>query len=157
MNTALKKLRVRQLEARVAPIRELTRTPAPRGGWLRAVRQALGMSTRHVATRLGITRQGVTDQERREVEGTITLAALRKAANAMDCDLHYAVVPRRPTGEILRDRARGIALQRLGRIAHSMRLEDQAVPDDEFDQQVEDLIDQVLRDFPRNLWDERAE
>jgi predicted DNA-binding mobile mystery protein A len=112
------------------------------------------MSTSQLATRLQITRQGVADQERREVEGTITLTALRKAATAMDCDLYYAIVPRRPAGELLRERARQVAAEQLGRIAHSMRLEEQDVPGDEFEQQVEDLADQILREFPRNLWDE---
>lgn len=154
MNTSLRKLRVRQLEGRVAPIRELSRTPAPRGGWLRTVRQTLGMSTSQLAVRQGITRQAVADQERRETEGTITLASLRKAADAMECDVQYAVVPRRPLAEILRQRAQKVAAQHLSRIAHSMQLEEQSVPEDEFQQQVEDLADQILRELPRNLWDE---
>ena len=115
------------------------------------------MSTRQLAARLGMTRQGVADQERREVDGTITLAALRKAAGGLDCDLYYAIVPRRPTGEILRERARRIAAARLHRIAHSMNLEEQHVPGNEFQQQVEDLADQILRDMPRSIWDEPDE
>jgi predicted DNA-binding mobile mystery protein A len=112
------------------------------------------MSSSQVAARLGITRQGVADQERREVDGTITLAALRKAATAMDCDLYYAIVPRRPADELLRERARRIAAEQLGRIAHSMRLEDQDVPGGEFQQQIEDLAEQILREMPRSIWDE---
>lgn len=154
MNTTLKRLRVRQLEARAQPIRSLIETPPPRGGWLRAVRQALGMSASQVATRLGVTRQSVADQERREVNGTITLAALRKAARALNSDLYYAIVPRRPIDEILRERARQVAAAQLGRIAHSMSLEEQAVPGSEFQQQLEDLADQILREMPRSVWDE---
>lgn len=157
MNTALKKLRARQLEARAEPIRTLAETPPPRGGWLRTVRQTLGMSTSQVAARLGISRQGVADQERREVEGTITLAALRRAAEASECDLYYAIVPRRPTEEILRERARRIAAEQIGRVAHSMRLEEQDVPGHELQRQVEDLADQILREMPRSLWDEPDE
>lgn len=157
MNTPLKRLRVRQLEARARPIRGLAETPPPRGGWLRAVRQTLGMSTSQVAARVGISRQAVADQERREVDGAITLAALRKAAKALDCDLYYAIVPRRPTDEILRERARRIATAQLRRIAHSMSLEEQHVPGNEFQQQVEDLADQILREMPRDIWDEPDE
>jgi predicted DNA-binding mobile mystery protein A len=154
MNPALKQLRVRQLEARAHAIRRLAKTPPPRGGWLRAIRQTLGMSTRHVAVRLGVSRQAVSDQERREVGGTITLAALRKAASALNCDLYYAIIPRRPIDEILRERARQVAAAQLGRIAHSMSLEEQAVPGSEFQHQVEDLADQILREMPRSMWDE---
>lgn len=154
MNTSLKKLRLRQLEARAAPIRDLAKTPPPRAGWLRAVRQAFGMSTTQLAARLGMTRQGVTDLEGREADGTVTLAALRKAADALGCDLYHAVVPRRPMNDMMRERAREVATRNLARIAHSMRLEDQAVPDEEQRRQVEDLADQLLRDLPRHFWDE---
>jgi predicted DNA-binding mobile mystery protein A len=115
------------------------------------------MSTSQVAARLRISRQGVADQERREVDGAITLAALRKAAHALDCDLYYAIVPRRPPDEILRERARSIAAAQLRRIAHSMSLEEQQVPGNEFQQQVEDLADQILRETPRVIWDEPEE
>jgi predicted DNA-binding mobile mystery protein A len=154
MNTRLKKLRMRQLEARVRPIRVLASTPRPPGGWLRTVRQTLGMSTTQLAAMLGITRQGVADQERRELDGTITLAALGRAASAMGCDLYYAIIPRRPTAELLRERARLIAARKLGRIAHSMRLEAQEVLGNELQQQVEDLADEILMEMPRSLWDE---
>jgi predicted DNA-binding mobile mystery protein A len=115
------------------------------------------MSARQLAARLTVTRQAVADLERREVEGTVTLAALRKAADALACDLIYAVVPRRPVSEMLRGRARAIAAERLRGVAHSMHLEDQPVPKEEFDRQVEDLADQIMREFPRDFWAESAE
>jgi len=112
------------------------------------------MSTSQLGARLGVTRQAVADLEHREAEGTVTLAALRKAAAAVECTLVYAVVPRRPMTDILRDRARDVAAKRLRRVAHSMRLEDQIVSDQETERQVEDLADDILRESPRDFWND---
>ena len=76
---------------------------------------------------------------------------MQKAAAALDCELVYALVPRKPLEEIVQDRARMIALRELGGIAHSMGLEDQAVPD-ELEERINRFIEQSLRD--RDLWDE---
>jgi predicted DNA-binding mobile mystery protein A len=154
MFTPLKQLRLRQLDKRTAHWRQLGSLGPPQGGWLRAIRDALGMSAGQLAVRLGVTRQAVADLERRETDGTVTLAVLTKAADALDCDVVYAVVPRKPLYEILRDRARAIATNRLKGVAHSMNLEDQSVPEEEILQQVEDLADQIIQEFPRDLWTE---
>lgn len=114
------------------------------------------MTATHLGSRLGVTRQAVLDLERREVEATASLAALARAADAMECDLVYAVVPRQPVGEILQSRARAIAAARLKGVAHSMGLEAQSVPSPELDRQVEDLAAQILRDLPRDFWGESA-
>ena len=154
MNTPFKLLRVRQIDERTRPWRQLREQAPPRVGWIRAIRQALGMRTSQLAARLGVTKQAVADLERREAEGSVTLSALRKAANAMECDLLYAIVPRRPVKDILWSRARAVAAKRLERIAHSMHLEEQTVPSEEYDQQVEDLTAELMRSFPRELWGE---
>jgi len=156
METRLKRLRIRQLDQRTQSWQALHPKPPPRGGWLKTIRSGLGMSTTQLASRLKISRQAVADQEQREVDGTITLAALQKAAAAMECDLLYAIVPRRPISEMVQLRAREVAARRLKDVAHSMSLEEQAVPQEEFERQVDDLTDEIIRDLPRDLWAEPA-
>ncbi len=156
MHTPLKLLRVRQIDERTSPWRKLAQRSPPRGGWIRAIRKAIGMTTSQLGSRLGVTRQAVLDLERRESAGSVTLATLTRAANAMECDLLYALVPRAPVQQMLLSRARAIAAKRLARIAHSMSLEQQSVPSEEYDHQLEDLAAEILRDFPRELWSEGA-
>lgn len=127
--------------------------PQPQAGWVRTLRETLGMSLAQLALRLGLTRQGVAELEIREREQTITLAALRKAADAMDADLVYALVPRKPLGTIVRDQARLAAIEYFKRVTHSMRLEDQGVPGTEVDAQVRALQEKLLSDWPRRMWD----
>lgn len=145
-------LRVRQVEARVRPWRDrLTDTP-PRGGWTKAIRQALGMSARQLAQRLGITRQAVIDLERREKDGRVTVAALTKAARAMGCELVYAIVPKTNLEEMLRNQARTVAAGRLRRVSHSMALEAQSTSAEEEDRLLDELAADLLK-HPRSLWD----
>jgi len=83
----------RRLDERLALTRKADLTP-PRAGWLRAIRDALGMPARHVADELGVNTNAVFAMERSEQAGTIRLDTLRRAADALDCDVVYALVPR---------------------------------------------------------------
>src|ERR1700729_3174537 len=105
------------------PLRGLARPPR---GWVRAVREALGMSAAALATRLGTTAGAVTRLEQSEASDHIGLGTLRRAADALGCDLVYLLVPRRPLGEVVRDRARELARRQVAAVEQTMRLEDQA-------------------------------
>jgi predicted DNA-binding mobile mystery protein A len=78
---------------------------APPYGWVRAIREALGMTPQRLATRMGVTRPRVNMLEKAELSGATTLKSLRQAAEAMDCVLVYAIVPRTSLDEILREQA----------------------------------------------------
>ncbi len=127
-------------------------TPRPRDGWIAALRGALDMTVRQFAARLRITPSNALRLEQREREDTITLGALRRAAEALDSDLVYAIVPRLPLDGVLERRAREVAVQKLQGVAHSMALEDQAVRDVDLDAQIADLA-AALVENPRRLWD----
>ena len=61
-----------------------SRPAPPKVGWIRAVRDALGMTGQQLASRLGVTWQSMADLEKSEAAGTITLNSLTKAAAAME-------------------------------------------------------------------------
>lgn len=71
----------------------------------------------------------------------------------MNADLVYAIVPRQGLETTLRDQARKKAEQTLGRAAHSMRLEAQGVSVAEYNAQLEEAAEKILRQWPRDLWD----
>jgi predicted DNA-binding mobile mystery protein A len=121
----------------------------PVHGWIRAIREALGMTTRQLSRRMRVAQSSILDFEKSEVDDTIKLSTLRRAAEALDCTLVYALVPNKPLATIVRDRARRIIRNQLAPVEHSMTLEDQRV--DITNRQVEDLI---LGLDPRKLWDD---
>jgi predicted DNA-binding mobile mystery protein A len=121
-------LRRKQLDRRLAPYRAAGASARPPAGWIRALRQALGLSSAELARRLGTSRQLPLQMEKAEAEDRITLKSLRAAANALDCDLVYALVPRAGTlQQSIEDHARAQAQTQVERVEHSMALEDQAV------------------------------
>lgn len=67
----------------------------PKAGWLKRVREALMISTGEAASRAGLTRSAWVKVERREVLRTIRLDTLQKLAEALDCELVYAIRPKR--------------------------------------------------------------
>ena len=147
-------LRIRQTEAQLARWRKVAQERPPAGGWISAVRQAIGMSVAQLAERLDISRTSVAKMERREVDGGITLDALRRAADALDCDVVYAIVPR--TGSLeraVKARAGLIAGTLVSRAVHSMSLEAQTVDDAETTAQQQVIARRLLAEWPRHLWD----
>lgn len=153
MNKVFRDLQQRQIADLLAPWTRAADQPLPPSGWISAIRHALGMSGVQFAKRLGMTRQGVSLLESREAEGSITLDALRKAAEALDAKLVYAIVPRTSLTETVRAQAQRKAEEELHRVAHSMRLEAQNITRDEHHAQIADRAEELLRTRPRELWD----
>lgn len=116
----------------------------PYGGWIRAIREALGMRAEDLAERMGVSQPSLTRLEKSERTGNIRLDTLQRAADALECDVVYALVPRRSLEEMATEQARRRALQRVGRVAHTMALEDQALADDQLEARVKDLADLYL-------------
>ena len=105
---------------------QLRAIPRPPRGWVRAVREALGMTAAVLAARMGTTAGAVTRLEQSEAADRIQLDTLRRAADALGCDLVYLLVPRRPLTTVVRDRARELARRQVEAVEQTMRLEDQA-------------------------------
>ena len=151
-----KALARKHLERRLAPLRDQQNLMRPPRGWIRAVREALGMTTRQLAQRMGKVQSVVVDMEKSEARDSVSLGILRQAAEALDCTLVYALVPNRPIDDMLRARAAEIASHRLARASHSMALENQALGRAAQEAERERLIDELLRGSPARLWDDAS-
>jgi predicted DNA-binding mobile mystery protein A len=122
------------------PLRRLSRPPR---GWVRAVREALGMSASALAARLGTTGGAVIRLEQSEAADRVRLDTLRRAADALGCDLVYLLVPRRRLTTVVRERAHQLARREVAAVQQTMRLEDQAT--DETSELEEKLTEQLIR------------
>ncbi len=124
----------------------------PRRGWVVALREALGMTQTQLARRMEIARQSLDQLESNEVKGTATLARLQRAADALGCDLQYALVPREPLADMVADQALRRAQKRLGRINQSQALEASAMPTSSLSDAVTDLARELELLRPIDLW-----
>jgi predicted DNA-binding mobile mystery protein A len=144
----------KHLERRLAPLRGQHDLVRPQRGWIRALREAFGMTTRQLARRMGKAQSVIVQMEQGEARDSISLATLRQAAEALDCSLVYALVPNRPIDEMLRARAAEVASQQLARASHTMALENQSLDREAEEAERVRLIDELLRGPPARLWDE---
>lgn len=137
----------RELDRKLTGIARERLSP-PRTGWVRAIRQALGMSAADLAERMGVTGGAVRDLEGAEPLGRVTLDRLNRAAEAMNCELVYALVPRTSLGETVASQARARIEGLSAATARSMILEAQGadLDPDVLDEQLQALID------TRRLW-----
>lgn len=140
------------LDDRFKELGPVTLFAPPVRGWIKAIREGLGMSSAQLAKRLRVKQPSVVALEQSEVKGTMELATLRRVAGALDCTLVYALVPNQPLEMIVRDRARTFARSRLEAVEHSMLLEDQKVPPKAKDSEAR--LDELVRETnPRLFWD----
>lgn len=116
------------LDARLSRLGPPERYALPRGGWVRAIRDALSMSAADLGRRMGVTGPAISALERSERDGTARLDTLRRAATAMNCTLVYAFIPNSSLEETRRNQAEQLAIRQLTHVATTMALEDQAVP-----------------------------
>lgn len=118
----MRELQRRQLDAR---FRDTTSLEPPRGGWIRTVRQSLAMTMRQLGQRLAVSQQAVVALERRERNGTISIAKLKAVAQAMGCELKFVFVPAPSLEENVRRQAALKTRAERNRLVHTMRLEAQ--------------------------------
>ncbi len=128
MRDEFRNLRLKQLGRTLKPFRAAAKNPRPQKGWLRAIREAVGISASEVARTLKTSRQLPVQLEKAEAEDRITLKSLRAAAQALGCELVYALVPKADTlQDLVEERARAQAKKHVLGVENSMALEDQAV------------------------------
>lgn len=146
---------IRHLDKRFAALRPLAKSQRPPKGWLRAVRDALGMTSVQLARRLKVSQPWISELEQSEVNGTVTLQTLQRAAEALGCRLVYALVPDRPLAEVVHERAVLVADRQSSAVEQSMRLEDQGVSDKRAARELREQTMQELLRRPARLWDEK--
>ena len=156
MNAKQAALARKQLERRLAPLRAMKLTAPPRG-WIKALRESLGMTARQLASRLGVGISRIPVIEEAEVTGSTTLKTMRQAAGAMNSAFVYAFVPIEPLEDILRDRATQKARKDVARLDHTMRLENQALLKSDLAAEQQRSLDLILSGSLRGLWDDERD
>jgi len=149
-----KKLAREQLDKTMKSFESLKVMSAPRKGWIRAIRDTLGMTGKQLANRLDVNQQRVARMEQDEVLGKVTLNTMQNAAEAMDCLFVYGIVARDSLEQIVRKQAMLIAQKRMTRSNQMMRLEKQELSKAEKNKAMKNLIDEIIETMPKSLWDE---
>jgi predicted DNA-binding mobile mystery protein A len=95
VNKFAEETRIRQVDEGLAVWRKANLPRRPPQGWIKTIRMALGMTSGVLAQRVGdVSDSAIRKLELAEAEDAITLASLRRVAEALDCELQYALIPR---------------------------------------------------------------
>lgn len=114
------------------------------------------MTTAQMAVRLGVSQPRIITLEQDEVRGVLSLETLSRAAQALDCTVVYALVPNQSFDHMVRRRADQIAAARIGRVDHSMRLENQGLSKQDGQAEHRRVATELLQGNLRRIWDEPA-
>lgn len=121
----------------------------PLQGWIKTIRELLGMTTMQFSKKLKISQPRLTVME--NDEKNLKLSTMEKIANELNCDFVYALVPRQKINNIIYDRAKQKALQIVTKVNNNMSLENQLAKNKEI---VEETIEELLNKKITRIWDE---
>jgi predicted DNA-binding mobile mystery protein A len=150
----MKQIVRQQYQSKLSQLVDINNIIRPKEGWVRTLRKALGMSSPQLARRLGISKSQASQMERMEVEDRITLKQLRRVADSLDCELMYALVPRKPIDIMLRERAMEKAQKLVTKTDVQMKLEAQQLTNEQLKNQIEIETGRLVREMPRDLWED---
>lgn len=154
MRPEARALQREQLDRQFRALRTAKLARPPRG-WIKAIRDALGMNGRQLADRMGIVRSHLSQLEKAEVCETATISSLRRAAEALGCDLVYGFVPRDGAtfAQLVYQQAQAAAERIVEEVATSMALEAQSVDRVFRKREVNRIATELVTSMPRDFWD----
>ena len=125
----------------------------PQQGWIKTIREVLGLSTSQLGKKVGIDQSRISRLENAEKTGNLKLSSLQKIAQGLNMKFVYGFVPEDTLEAMVRDQAKRIALKRLKILDNTMRLEKQALSEEEKQKFLGDMIEKILIDNLKNIWD----
>jgi len=148
------KLQSQQLNEKLAQLTVLQQVIVPPIGWIKAIRNGIGMSMEQLGKKLSITKQGVMDIEKREKEGAVTIKSMQELAKALDLKFVYGFVPNAGSLEqMIETRALEIATKIVERTSTTMKLEDQANSKERIEKAIKERASEIINRTPKILWD----
>ncbi len=149
-----KKVIREQLDKKMEVFRNFAGLAMPQQGWIKTIREALGLSASQLGKKVGIDQSRISRLENAEKTGELKLSSLQKIANGLNMKFVYGFVPEETFEAMVRDQAKRIALKRLETLDNTMRLEKQALSDEDKKKALDDMIEKILIDSPKDFWDE---
>ena len=126
----------------------------PKEGWIRTTRTALGMTGPQLGKRMNVSKAQVSQTEKGEAGGSVTIKTMEKAAAALGCRFVYALVPEETVAELINKRARDKAKKIVEKTNEHMAIEAQTLSSEQILFEIEKLQAEFIRDMPADLWND---
>lgn len=144
----------KHLDKRLSQWQPTSELACPPRGWIRAIREAIGMTAAQLAVRLNVSQPRVFALEKSEISGALTLETISRVAQALNCTFVYALVPNTSLEDTVKAQAQKKVAERIARVDHTMKLEAQAVSDADIAAERERMVNELLKGNLRGLWDQ---
>ena len=122
--------------------------------WIKTIRTALVMTSTQLAKRAGLSQSRIIHMEKAEIDGNLKLSTMKKVAEALDMRFVYGFIPNQSLEQMVHDQALKVALKRMDKLNHTMRLEEQELSGEEKAEALNDLIQKILIEQPKDFWDQ---
>lgn len=139
---------LRALTHKTGNLAQLRDAQPPKQGWISAVRQALGMTAKQLAERVGLSQPRIAKMELNE--NNLKISTMKKIAEGLDCDFVYGFVPKSSLQETINQQARKKAEAILSNVNTNMALEDQLADDPNI---LTDVTDEMIAKNIKRIWD----
>jgi predicted DNA-binding mobile mystery protein A len=146
--TTAEKTMIRSLDKKLSKI-DMESFKRPGQGWIRTIREALGITSKQMARRMGMSQPRITQMEKNE--NNLKISTLERAAAALGCTLVYAFVPQEPIERMLHQQARQMAEKLISKVNVNMALENQQVNSQIM---IEDMTKDILDGSLSKIWED---
>jgi predicted DNA-binding mobile mystery protein A len=153
MKAKYRELMMSQIKNRIEQIRPLANLSDMKEGWIRTMRNSLGMTGKQLGNKIGVTQERITRMESDEIRGGLTLKNLRRVAEKLNCTFVYGMVPNRDFEKMIEEQSEKLARKQTDDAFHTMSLEKQALTDSQMKAEIERLKREISRKRPKEMWD----
>ena len=140
-------LQIRALDKKTSDLKSAKNIVLQSSGWIKTVREAIGMTVSQLAARLGVTQPRITKMESNE--DNLKLSTMKKAAEAMNCEFVYYFKPRTTFQNLVDEQAQKKAVEVLKTVNVNMALENQEIAEDEA---VKDFASDLINKKIKQIW-----
>ena len=141
-------LQIRALDKKTSDLKSAKNIVLQSSGWIKTVREAIGMTVSQLAARLGVTQPRITKMESNE--DNLKLSTMKKAAEAMNCEFVYYFKPRTTFQNLVDEQAQKKAAEVLKTVNVNMALENQEIAEDKA---VKDFASDLINTKIKQIWD----
>ena len=141
-------LQIRALDKKTSDLKSAKNIVPQSSGWIKTVREAIGMTVSQLAARLGVTQPRITKMESNE--DNLKLSTMKKAAEAMNCEFVYYFKPKTTFQNLVDEQAQKKAAEVLKTVNVNMALENQEIAEDEA---VKDFATDLINTKIKQIWD----
>ena len=141
-------LQIRALDKKTSDLKSANNIVPRTSGWIKTVREAIGMTVSQLAARLGVTQPRITKMESNE--DNLKLSTMKKAAKAMNCEFVYYFKPKTTFQNLVDEQAQKKAAEVLKTVNVNMALENQEIAEDEA---VKDFATDLINTKIKQIWD----